>query len=264
MELENTNANYQSVTEVAGDEVSQEQVQRISNRYAWARRFCKGKDVLEVACGTGQGLGLLAAVAKSVSAGDIDAGMVEQAKRHYGSRASIEVMDAQNLPFPDASKDLILLFEAIYYVPNVDKFLDECRRVLRPGGNLLIVTCNKDLFDFNPSPFSVKYFGVVELQEILERHGFTAKFYGDSPVQAVSMRQKVLRPVKKFAVDWGLMPKTMAGKKLLKRLVFGKLVPMPAELPVTAEMETEPTPLQVAADRSFKVLYCEGILPVSN
>ena len=61
---------YLAVTELSGDEVSQEQVDRICNRYYWAGKYCAGKDVLEVACGTGQGLGYLSKLAKSLNAGD--------------------------------------------------------------------------------------------------------------------------------------------------------------------------------------------------
>ncbi len=48
-----------SVTEIAGDEVTQEQADRLCNRYYWAGRYCSGKDVVEAACGPGQGLGYL-------------------------------------------------------------------------------------------------------------------------------------------------------------------------------------------------------------
>jgi hypothetical protein len=42
---------YVSVTEIAGDEVTQEQINRLCNRYYWACLHCSGKDVVEVACG---------------------------------------------------------------------------------------------------------------------------------------------------------------------------------------------------------------------
>ena len=48
---------YKSVTEISGDDVSLEQVERIQNRYCWAKKYCESKDILEVACGSGQGLG---------------------------------------------------------------------------------------------------------------------------------------------------------------------------------------------------------------
>ncbi len=53
---------YVSVTEIAGDDVTQEQIDRLCNRYYWAGQYCAGKDVVETACGSGQGLGYLAGI----------------------------------------------------------------------------------------------------------------------------------------------------------------------------------------------------------
>lgn len=47
-------------------------------------------------------------------------------------------MDAQELPFQDATFDVVLLLEAIYYLPHAEKFMAEARRVLRPDGILFI------------------------------------------------------------------------------------------------------------------------------
>ena len=102
--------------------------------------------------------------------------------------------------------------------------------MLRPGGKVLIATANRDLYDFNPSPHSYRYYGVVELNELFGKYSFRTEFFGDTPVESVSMRQRILRPVKKLAVMLGIMPKTTAGKKWLKRIVFGGLVEMPVEI----------------------------------
>ena len=221
---------YISVTEIAGDEVTQEQIDRMCNRYYWAGQHCAGKDVVEVACGTGQGLGYLAGISSSLEAGDYSDEILSIAREHYGERIALKQFDAQDMQFADGSKDVIILFEAIYYIPDAEKFVSECKRVLRPGYKVLIATANKDLYDFNPSPHSYRYYGVVELQDLFARHGFKTEFFGDTPVGNVSMRQMVLRPIKKLVVVLGIMPKSMAGKKFLKKIMFGNLVRMPAEI----------------------------------
>ncbi len=221
---------YVSVTEIAGDKVTQEQVDRLCNRYYWAGQHCADKDVVEVACGSGQGLGYLAGIAKSLEAGDYSDDILAIARRHYGERIALRQFDAQNVPFEDKSKDVIILFEAIYYIPDAERFVRECARVLRPGGKVLIATANKDLYEFNPSPHSYKYYGIIELKSLFEKYQFKTEFFGDTPIDNVSIRQKILRPAKKLAVILGIMPKTTSGKKWLKRLVFGNLVKMPAEI----------------------------------
>ena len=252
---------YLSVTELAGDEVTKEQIERICNRYYWAATFCNGKDVAEAGCGTGQGLGYLASVANSLVGGDVSSAMVQRAKDHYGDRYKIEQFDALKMPYEDNSKDVIILFEALYYLPSVDEFMKECKRVLRPGGRVLLSTANKDLFDFNPSPYSYEYLGPVELKQRFNSFGFEVNCFGDTPIGEVSTKQKILRPIKKFAVTFGLMPKTMAGKKLLKKIVFGGLEKMPLEINKSTGVYQAPT--QVSTDQpnqDFKVIYCEAQL----
>lgn len=253
---------YAEVTEVAGDEVSVEQIERLCRRYYWAGHYCEGRRVLEVACGSGQGLGYLAGLARETHAGDISETLVERAKSHYGGRLDIRVMDAMNLPFADASLDVVILFEAIYYLPDAGRFVDEAARVLAPGGHLLIATANKDLYDFNPSPHSQRYYGVAELGDLLASRGFACEFHGDTPLGELSLRQRLLRPIKSLAVKFHLVPGTMAGKKLLKRLVFGALRPMPAEIDARTAPALPPTPIPAGArDVRHKVIYCAARKP---
>jgi SAM-dependent methyltransferase len=252
---------FVSLTEVAGDDVSAEQVERLARRYYWAGEYCRGKDVLEVACGTGQGVGYLAAVARSMAAGDYSEPLLEIARRHYGGRFDFRRFDAQQMPFGDKAFDVVLLFEALYYLPDAEQFFRECRRVLRPGGVLLIASANRDLFDFNPSPQSTRYFGIVELGDALAVHGFSPAFFGDTPLGTVSARQRLLRPIKAMAARFGLIPKSMNAKKLLKRLVFGELVQMPPEITADTAQKIPPTPLPAGRpDRGHKVLYCAATL----
>ena len=249
---------YSHVTELANDDVSVEQVERLAHRYLWAGQYCQNKDILEVACGAGQGLGYLSSLGRSLDAGDITPNLVALAQRHYGKRIRISVMDAQNLPFSNNTKDVIILFEAIYYIPDIEKFIQECIRVLRPGGIILIATANKDLFDFNPSPHSYQYFGVVELNHLFVKHGFEVTIFGHLEAKKLSVRQRIFRPIKYLAVRLNLIPTTMAGKKILKKLVFGKMVQMPAEIDENTTQFTTPMMISDALkpNGTFKVIYC--------
>lgn len=248
---------FLSVTELSGDDVTQEQVERLCHRYYWAGEYCRDKDVLEAACGTGQGAGYISGLSSSYRAGDFSEEILKIAHTHYGERIAFQQFDAQEMPFVEDSLDVVILFEALYYIPSGDQFVAECKRVLRSGGKVLIATANKDLFDFNPSPHSYMYYGVKELAQLFHESGFITQFFGYVPVDSLSVKQRILRPIKKFVVNSGLMPKTMAGKKLLKRLVFGALVSMPAE--ITADMVQYVPPNNIASnapDQLHKVIYC--------
>ena len=76
-----------------------------------------------------------------------------------------------------------------------------------------------------------------------------------------SVKQKSVRFVKKLAVTMNIMPKTMAGKKFFKRIVFGKLVEMPFEMSDNEFTYSHPTSvIKGKADYDHKVIYCSATL----
>lgn len=247
---------YTTVTEKTGNPITRDQLFRQCNRYYFAARFCEDKDVLEVACGSGQGLGYLAQKARWVVGGDYTRDLIRLAQTHYQSRVPLARLDAHALPFEADRFDVVLLYEAIYYLHAPDEFLDECRRVLRPGGIVLIATANKDWSGFAPSPFSTQYFSAPELHELLSRHGFDVELLADFPVAMTGVKHKAVALLRRAATSLNLMPKTMKGKEHLKRIFYGKLTALPGE--IEEGMIEISRPLPVAPDSpltTHKVLY---------
>jgi len=252
--------NYKNVTEISGDNVSLEQVERIQNRYCWAKKYCESKDVLEVACGSGQGLGLINSCANSLVAGDYSPEVLKTAIDYYKDRIPLEVFDAEQMPFGDNKFDVIIIFEAIYYLPNFGLFLSECRRVLKDKGRILITMPNITLSDFNKSPHSYDYFNIDELKNILKASNFDSNFFGYINIESISLKQRIFRPIKKIAVNFDLIPKTMAGKKILKRIVFGKLVKMPNEIFIEDCKSCKDLDSLTGSKSNHKVIYCVATL----
>lgn len=247
-------ADFTTVTELAGHQAHAEQLSMIHTRYALARERCAGKDVLEAACGPGRGLGCLAQKARSVTAGDLTPALVEAARSHYGDRVKLSVFDAQKLPFADASFDLVLLYEAFYYLSEPETFLAEARRVLRPGGELILSMPNPEWDGFNRSPFSVAYFSADELRNLLTVNGFSTVIKCGFAASARGPLGLAVAAVRKAAVGLGVVPKTMKGKAWLKRAFYGPLAELGPELDATAPLE----PLVDApsgAIPGFKMIY---------
>lgn len=246
---------FSTVTEQPGLPCSALQRAMIEARYAWAVEHAFNKDVLEVACGAGLGLEALARVARSVEAGDVDSSNVSLA-RHACARVAncrVERIDALDLPFDDASLDLVLLFEAVYYLSDARRFFSEARRVLRPGGELLLVTVNPEWSGFHPSPFHTCYPPALELRKLLVESGFSSRVSAAFPENP-----SPLSLLKKLASRTGLMPRTMRGKILIKRLVFGRLTPLPERL--SAPRAASLTPVQhLGTLRRHRVLYVEAL-----
>jgi len=260
-------ADFSGVTELPGNLAHREQLAILYTRYRWAARHCRDKDVLEVACGAGQGLGYLRKAARWVVGGDIEEKNLRFARQHYRDRDGIEVrhLDAKSLPFADGTFDTVVFFEAIYYLDDPRKFLDEARRVLRPGGTLLLSSVNCQWHGFNPSPFSVRYYTGAELTELLQDGGFRPRLLAAFRDEPGSASRKAVAWLRRIASSLHLIPKTMKGKALLKRLFYGPLKSIPAEMD---EGMAEAAPMEeVEAGRplrEFKMLYVEGVLRRSS
>jgi ubiquinone/menaquinone biosynthesis C-methylase UbiE len=253
------NIDYTTVTEVPGNRVTQEQLARMYHRYHFAAQFSEGKDVLEVACGAGLGLGYLAKKATRVLGGDYTESLVREAKGYYKEKIPLLCLDAHFLPFQARCFDVVILYEAIYYLSKPELFFDEVRRVLRKGGILLIATVNKDWSEFNPSPFSTRYFSVPELNALMQRKGFHTEMLGAFSVLPKGAKEKIIASIRKLAVNLHLIPKTMKGKELLKKIFYGELKPLKRELEEGLCEYFPPTliPAQLT-NQEFKVIYAVG------
>jgi SAM-dependent methyltransferase len=255
---------YSQITETPGSRVTAEQLSRAYQRYFFAVPYCRDKDVLEVACGGGAGLGLLVEAARSVTAIDLEEKNLQRAREIYQDDPKVKVLwgDAQRLEFPQNSFDVVLLYEAIYYLPRPEFFLQECRRVLRPGGHLLIGSANREWKDFNPSAYSTRYFSCAELQQLMREHDFETELFKGFPVpERNGFKGRLLSLIKRTAVRLHLIPKSMKYKKFLKRLFVGKLVLLPRRLTSGVAEYLPPLPVDPGdPDRQFKVIYAVGRL----
>ena len=109
--------------------------------------------VLETAAGTGIVTRAVteAVPAAAIVATDINPAVVEFAAQHMGSeRVTVQRADAADLPFDDATFDLVLCLFGIMFFPDRVRANAEARRVLRAGGRYVVVTF--DSLDLNPVP----------------------------------------------------------------------------------------------------------------
>ena len=103
-----------------------------------------GGRVLEVGVGTGISLPLYAPNVR-IFGTDISEAMLAKARERVAQRKlknveGLSVMDAENLEFADNSFDVVMAQDVVTAVPNPEKAMDEFARVLRPGGELIILT----------------------------------------------------------------------------------------------------------------------------
>ncbi|HUF86775.1 MAG TPA: methyltransferase domain-containing protein [Thermohalobaculum sp.] len=99
-----------------------------------------GARLLDVGCGTGAFLAAVrAAHADARLAGvDLSPAMLTAARRRLPSDVALEVASAEALPFPRAGFDTVVSISAFHFFRAPRAALGEMRRVLRPGGTLVL------------------------------------------------------------------------------------------------------------------------------
>jgi len=104
--------------------------------------------ILDVACGTGLWLEMLAQRYRDAALFGIDRvpAMLKIAQNRTGHQATLLEADATRLPFNDDGFQLVTTTNALHYFPDVHSALTEIRRVLDPSGNLVITDWCQDYF----------------------------------------------------------------------------------------------------------------------
>jgi SAM-dependent methyltransferase len=263
---------YTAITERPGSLLTAEQQARFAHRYALARRWRRGSDILEVACGAGGGLGVWQGdLGARVVGLDFTGAVLEVARQAHGGRAllvqgggrALLVQgDAQRLPVATGSIDTLLCFEALYYLEEPAAFAAEARRVLRPGGLLLIGQSNPGWPDFAPGPLTTRYLQAPELAALLRQAGFGGvQLYGAFPSTRQGATRRARNRLRRIVLGLGLLPTSGPLADRLKRLAYGTLTPLPAVLPppddaAQADALARLAPLDPARpDAVHRVLY---------
>src|SRR5581483_11909615 len=153
------------------------------HRYHFALPLVQGSRVLDVACGSGYGSALLARAAAEVTGVDVAADAIAHARAKYAHAANLQFRegDCVALPFADGSFDVVVSFETIEHIAAQERFLAELRRVLAPGG-LLVLSCpNRPAYSEArgiTNPFHVRELDRAELRDMLAPHFPACAWYG--------------------------------------------------------------------------------------
>jgi len=132
--------------------------------------------VADLGCGTGQVAAALAAVVRLVIAVDNSLAMLRAARKRVSGLVNVDLRrgDLEALPIQDGFCDASMLLLALTYAANPPAVLQEARRILRPGGKLVVV----DLLPHDREDFQRRMgqqcrgFSLDRMKEILSAAGF--------------------------------------------------------------------------------------------
>ena len=132
-----------------------------------------GGRVLEVGVGTGISLPQYAANLR-IFGTDISAAMLRKARSRVadlrlGNVEGLAVMDAEKLEFPDHSFDVVMAQYVVTAVPDPEAALDEFARVLRPGGEIILLSRVS-------ADAGMRRFIEQQLQPVVRRLGWRSEF----------------------------------------------------------------------------------------
>jgi SAM-dependent methyltransferase len=106
----------------------------------------RGRRVLEVGCGAGVDLARFAKGGAEVVGVDLASSAIDLARANFeqqGLSGEFRVADGEALPFSESSFDFVFAHGVVQYTTNPQRLVDECRRVLKPGGEAVFQVYNR-------------------------------------------------------------------------------------------------------------------------
>jgi ArsR family transcriptional regulator len=132
-------------------------------------------DVLDVGSGDGAAAAYFAPYCRSLTCVDISARMIDAARERLAAHphARAMVADVEELPFRASSFDSAVVFHTLAYAEHPQRALEECARVLRPGGRLVVLSLDKHDQPDVTAPYGERHpgFSPRTLRTLLSRAG---------------------------------------------------------------------------------------------
>lgn len=139
--------------------------------------------ILEIGHGNGAHIEYLLKQANDIRyfGGDISETMIAAAKRINSTfietgNVDFQLTDGHTLSYADSFFDGIFTVNTIYFWQNPNAYLLEIKRVLKPGGKLVLCFADKTFMEKLPfTPYGFTLYGLEKVQQLLAESGFTIK-----------------------------------------------------------------------------------------
>lgn len=123
----------------------------------------RDREVLEVGCGLGTDAINFARAGARYAGVDLTEASIELVHRRFDFEtlnAELRVADAEALPFPEDSFDLVYSHGVLHHTPDIQRAIDEIHRVLRPGGTAMVMLYHKNSYNYRVNIMILRRLGV--------------------------------------------------------------------------------------------------------
>lgn len=156
------------------------------HRYLVAREIGAGRDILDAACGEGYGSALMAQTARSVVGVDISQTAIDFAGNAYDRpNLTFKQCDVEALKLGKGRFDGIVSFETIEHIEQQDRFLKQCKELLRSDGYLLISSPDLDHYsggEDSQNPFHISELTQAQFLAMVKKHFRYVALYHQLPM----------------------------------------------------------------------------------
>lgn len=172
-------------------------------RYNWVIDYVEGKNVLDIACGAGKGSFILAEKgnANFVLGCDINEKSIRYAKhRNKHPKVQFSNQNATELNFNE-DFDVVVSFETIEHLNDVDKFLKNIYSALKPGGIFIVSTpISRKNIDKSPkNPYHFCEWGFEQFHKVISKYFIVESIYLQLyPKKIIYSSNLILRVFQKF------------------------------------------------------------------
>lgn len=146
--------------------------------------FKKDDKLLDLGGGVGRIAGFFVGKVDNIMVSDSSSGMIEKCQSINGVKCVVS--PAEQLPFEDYYFDKIIIIEATHHFDNLDKVLAEVKRVIKPGGTVIVEEINAKKFPAIAMETIEKLLGMKsntyvaqDLLSIFQKHGFEMRVYNE-------------------------------------------------------------------------------------
>lgn len=154
-------------TEIASSEIISDNPvhQRLLFPYIEAAKMVSG-NLLEIGCGTGRGVGVLAPSVSNYTGVDKNEPLMTKLSADYPNFTFIDMFLPPLKGLADNTFDFVVTFQVIEHIEPDAEFIKEAHRVLKPGGKLILTTVNRK-YSLSRNPWHVREYLASELKALI-------------------------------------------------------------------------------------------------